>query len=214
MKIRTANYIILVALVSSVLLLGSSCSKKNVEVPMVGAGGTSLEGGTDINYPAADGSGYSESTISETGTLDDTGGASTDAQIGNLSVNSNEGEKTEGYKKEHGRSSVGLNPIYFDFDRAVIRPDMADRMANNALFLKEMPGAKVVVEGNCDERGTKEYNLALGQRRALNGKEYLINLGVEAQRIRTVSYGEEQPLFPGQDDFSYAQNRRDDFILE
>ncbi len=91
---------------------------------------------------------------------------------------------------------------------------MADRMANNALFLKQAQGTSIVIEGNCDERGTSEYNLALGERRALNAKGYLINLGVEANRIRTIGYGEERPLFQGQDEFSYAQNRRDDFILE
>ena len=211
MKMKTARYILLSALILSLLLLAGGCTKKPVDAPATGSKGTTLDGGTDIDYPAADGGGYSESTISETGTLDDTGG---DGLTGNLSVNTEDQERSVEYRKKHGRSSVGLSPIYFGFDQAVIRADMADRMANNALYLKQMPAADVVIEGNSDERGTKEYNLALGQRRAINAKQYLIDLGIAPGRMRTVSYGEERPLFPGSDEFAYAQNRRVDFILE
>ena len=181
--------------------------------PASGSGSPSFSRGTDINYPPADTGGYSESTLGSEGTLDDTGGQQ-ESTTGGLSVNRQDVEGTDEFKREHGRSSMGLSPIYFDFDQAAIRPDMMDRMANNALFLKQLQGSGVIVEGNCDERGTKEYNLALGQRRALNAKEYLVNLGVEAGRIRTVSYGEERPLFPGQDENAYSQNRRADFLLE
>ncbi|MEE4242116.1 MAG: peptidoglycan-associated lipoprotein Pal [Desulfopila sp.] len=214
MKMKTFKHLTLAALVGFVLVVGSGCSKKTVDAPGVGVNSRAFDGGTEINYPAADGSGYTESSLNAEGTLDDTGSSLTGTGTGNLSVNTGEMEQTEEYKREHGRSSVGLSPIYFAFDQAAIPPEMADRMANNALFLKQIPGAKVVVEGNCDERGTNEYNMALGQRRALNAQEYLINLGVEPGRIRTVSYGEERPLFLGQDEFSYAQNRRNDFILE
>jgi peptidoglycan-associated lipoprotein len=72
----------------------------------------------------------------------------------------------------------------------------------------------VILEGNSDERGTNEYNLALGERRAINTRQYLINLGVAADRIRTLSYGEERPLFPGQDEDSYSMNRRVDFVVQ
>jgi peptidoglycan-associated lipoprotein len=212
MKIKTIKHLTLAILVGFTLSVGSGCSKKTVDAPGVGIDGRPIGSGTDIDYPAADGSGYTESVLSAEGTLDDTGGSL--ARGGSLSVNSGEMEQSDEYKRERGRSSTGLHPIYFGFDQAGIQPDMADRMANNALFLKQLPAARVVIEGNCDERGTNEYNLALGQRRALNAKEYLINLGVEGSRIRTVSYGEERPLFLGQDEFSYAQNRRSDFILE
>lgn len=213
MKMKTARYGVLTVCILSLLLLGGGCTKKAVDAPSMGQEGTTLNGGTDIDYPTADSGGYSESTISETGTLDDTGAAS-GGQTGNLSVNMEDQERSAEYKKEHGRSSVGLSPIYFGFDQAIISADMADRMANNALFLKQMPAADVVVEGNSDKRGTKEYNLALGQRRAINAKQYLIDLGITPGRIRTVSYGEERPLFLGDDEFAYAQNRRADFILE
>lgn len=214
MKMKTARYILLSALILSVLLLAGGCTKKTVDAPSTGAGGTTLDGGTDIDYPTAEGGGYSESTISETGTLDDTGAPGGDGQIGNLSVNTDGQERSAEYKKEHGRSSRGLSPIYFGFDQATIPADMAGRMANNANFLKQMPATDVVIEGNSDERGTKDYNLALGQRRAINAKQYLIDLGIDPDRMRTVSYGEERPLFPGSDEFAYAQNRRVDFILE
>ncbi len=214
MKIKTIKHLSLAILIGFALAVGSGCSKKTVDAPGMGMDGRPIGSGTDIDYPAADGSGYTESALNAEGTLDDTGGSRTDGGSGSLSVNSGEMEQTEEYKRKHGRSSTGLHPIYFAFDQAGIQPDMADRMANNALFLKQLPGARVVIEGNCDERGTNEYNMALGQRRALNAKEYLINLGVEGNRIRTVSYGEERPLFMGEDEFSYAQNRRNDFILE
>ncbi len=214
MKIQPTKMIILTALVGSMLFLGIGCSKKTVDAPLTDADGKPLGSGTNIDYPPADSTGYSESTISGEGTLDDTGSSADLGQTGNLSVNQEGIENTDEYKKEHGRSSMGLSPIYYDFDQAGVRPDMADRMNNNALFLKQLAGSKVVVEGNCDDRGTNEYNLALGQRRALNAKEYLVNLGVEEGGIRTISYGEERPLFLDQDEFSYSQNRRSDFILE
>ncbi|HER62464.1 MAG TPA: peptidoglycan-associated lipoprotein Pal [Desulfobacteraceae bacterium] len=122
--------------------------------------------------------------------------------------------ESDEYKKTYGRSSEQLLPIYFDFDQASIRSDQFSRLEHNADYLKGNPSVKVIIEGNCDERGTNEYNLALAERRALNAKTYLIELGIEEYRIRTVSYGEERPLFTGQDEFSWAQNRRDDFVLE
>jgi peptidoglycan-associated lipoprotein len=192
--------------ITSLLILGSGCGKKTIDPPLVGEG-SSLSGGTNIDYPAADKSGYDESTLKAEGTLDDTGGGAK----GSLAA---ETVGSEEYKREHGRSSVGLSPIYFDFDQAGVRPDMADRMNSNADFLKQVPGSTVIVEGNCDDRGTNEYNLALGQRRALNSQDYLINLGIEANRIRTISYGEERLLFMGQDEESHALNRRNDFVLE
>mgnify|MGYP001316905498 CR=1 FL=1 len=218
MKSTKTRQLLLSLLLSTLLVLGAGCAKKTVELP--GADSPSLGSGTDIEYPAADSpgydpsTGYSETSLSPEGTLDDTGSAADNGKIGNLSVNQNGEERSDEYKKIHGRSSEGLSPVYFGFDSAVIRPDMVDRMMNNAAFLKQRPEARVVVEGNSDSRGTNEYNLALGQRRALNAKQYLINLGIQASRIRTVSYGEERPLFLGEDEFSYAQNRRGDFILE
>jgi peptidoglycan-associated lipoprotein len=119
--------------------------------------------------------------------------------------------------KEHevleGRTSAPLLPIYFDFDKSNVREDQRARIEKNADFLKENTDVRVRIEGNCDERGTNEYNMALGERRALNAKKYLMNLGIHEDRMHTISYGEEKPLLHGHDEYSWAQNRRDDFVL-
>ncbi len=123
-------------------------------------------------------------------------------------------EQSADYKRKNGRSSPQMKSIYYDFDQSAVRKEQAPKMEANAQYLKKHGTAKVVVEGNCDERGTKEYNLALGERRATSAKKYLINLGVEANRIRTMSFGEERPLFPGTEEADYEMNRRSDFVLE
>lgn len=120
-------------------------------------------------------------------------------------------------KGEHeileGRTSGPLLPIYFDFDKSNIRQDQRARIEKNAAYLKQNLDARLRIEGNCDERGTSEYNMALGERRALSAKKYLVNLGVHEDRMHTISYGEEKPLLRGHDEYSWAQNRRDDFVL-
>lgn len=195
-------------LLSTVLLLGSGCSKKTV-VPPDGtpANGSEMSGGTNINYPSADGS-YTEDGLAAPESMDSNGDA-----FGNLSVN-NEQNQSEEYMREHGRSSVVFSPVYFDFDQAGINAQMRPVVTANANYMKDNPATVIVIEGNSDERGTNEYNLALGERRAINVKEYMVNLGVDPMRIRTVSYGEERPLFTGGTEFDWAQNRRADFIVE
>jgi peptidoglycan-associated lipoprotein len=112
-----------------------------------------------------------------------------------------------------GRSTPGLFPVYFDFDKSMIRSDQAERLEKNAAFMKGNSELRVRIEGNCDERGTNEYNMALGQRRAQRGKQYLVNLGVAEARLDTISYGEERPINFGHDELSWSQNRRDDFVV-
>jgi peptidoglycan-associated lipoprotein len=112
-----------------------------------------------------------------------------------------------------GRTSAPLLPIYFDFDKSNIRENQRDRIEKNAAFLKENKVVRVRIEGNCDERGTNEYNMALGERRAISAKKYLVNLGIHEDRMHTISYGEEKPLLYGHDEYSWAQNRRDDFVM-
>jgi peptidoglycan-associated lipoprotein len=80
-------------------------------------------------------------------------------------------------------------------------------------MLKQNQSSRVRIEGNCDERGTNEYNMALGERRAQSAKKYLVNLGIHKDRMHTISYGEEKPLLHGHDEYSWAQNRRDDFVI-
>lgn len=120
-----------------------------------------------------------------------------------------------GYGREisEARTSAPMLPIYFDFDKYNIRSDMKARMERNARFLLDHPQVKIQIQGNCDERGTNEYNLALGERRAKSAKAYLVNLGVDPDRMETVSFGEERPLDPGHNKEAWAKNRRDDFVI-
>jgi peptidoglycan-associated lipoprotein len=101
-----------------------------------------------------------------------------------------------------------LKDIHFDFDKYNIRPGDAEILNENAVLLKKYSKVKIQIEGHCDERGTVEYNLALGERRANATKNYLVSLGVSADRISTISYGKERPLDPGHNEEAWAKNRR------
>ncbi len=126
-----------------------------------------------------------------------------------------EARATENPKEERAAPAVaGLQPIYFDFDRALIRADAESVMKVNAEWLKANPKVKIQIEGNCDERGTKEYNQALGQRRALGAKKYLTDLGIAAERISLISYGKEKQNCNGQNEECWQKNRRDDLVAE
>lgn len=107
----------------------------------------------------------------------------------------------------------GLKDIFFSFDNATIRGDQMPILQQDFAYLKAHPQAKVRVEGNCDERGTEEYNLALGQRRADGVKQALVAEGVAADRINTISYGKEKPFAPGHDESAWRLNRRDHFAM-
>ncbi len=112
-----------------------------------------------------------------------------------------------------GRSTPPLKSVFFDFDDYRIRPDMISRLKENARFLLEHPEYHLELQGNCDERGDREYNLALGEKRALEVKRFLVNMGVDPERLTTVSFGEERPLAPGHDERSWALNRRVDLVI-
>ena len=98
--------------------------------------------------------------------------------------------------------------VFFDFDKYDVKPDARATLEKQAAWLKKYPSVSLVVEGHCDERGTREYNLALGERRANAVKDYLVAMGVQASRLKTISYGKERPVALGSTDASYAQNRR------
>ena len=106
-----------------------------------------------------------------------------------------------------------LRPVFFELDSAEV--DGAGRMAldENGAVLKKNAAWIVTIEGHCDERGTAEYNLALGERRALAARAYLLSLGISGDRLRTVSYGKEFPFDPGHDDIAWAKNRRAHFVI-
>lgn len=103
--------------------------------------------------------------------------------------------------------------IFFDFDRFDLTAESIGTLNELAAFLKANTEVQVKIEGNCDERGTNEYNLALGERRAKAAFDYLVTQGIDAARLSTVSYGEEKPADPGHNEEAWAKNRRDDFVL-
>jgi peptidoglycan-associated lipoprotein len=203
---KKLSHLLSVAVLSISLALLTSCAKDTVS-PYISSDQVEGSDAKNIEYSGSDHT-YSDTSPSEesldsVASLDSTGSFDTGAD-----------QNSDEFKKMYGRSSQQMLPIYFEFDQATIKMDQIPKLEQNATYLKDNPSAKIVIEGNCDERGTNEYNLALGERRALNAKTYLIELGIEDYRIRTVSYGEERPLFPGEDEFSWSQNRRDDFVLE
>jgi peptidoglycan-associated lipoprotein len=108
---------------------------------------------------------------------------------------------------------ASVRDINFDFDSSTIRPDAREILKVNADFLLKNKAATIVIEGHCDERGTAEYNMALGQRRAQETKKYIVNLGIKESLIRTISYGEERPLDPGNTEEAWAKNRRAHFLI-
>ena len=103
--------------------------------------------------------------------------------------------------------------IYFDFDKYDLRTDARATLDRKASFLNQNSSVRVQIEGHTDERGTAEYNLALGERRANAAKQYLTTAGISAGRLSTISYGEERPLDPAQNEAAWAKNRRDHFVI-
>ncbi|WP_232371013.1 peptidoglycan-associated lipoprotein Pal [Desulfogranum marinum] len=205
---NASTRLVITCAVTGLLLFAGGCSDKNIN-PYSSQPQTNMPEGKSIDYSTTQGTiteeiGPSEESLDSAGRNGET--------IGSFSINND--QNSEEYKLTYGRSSIQMQPIYFNFDQSIIRDDQISRMEHNAGYLKSNPASNVVIEGNSDERGTNEYNLALGERRAQVAKNYLIELGIEEYRIRTVSYGEERPLFTGQTESDYIQNRRDDFIIE
>lgn len=116
-------------------------------------------------------------------------------------------------RKSLSEISSYLKPAFFDYDKSDIRSDARDVLAADATWLKRYPGVQFTIEGHCDERGTAQYNLALGDRRANAAKDYLASLGVDASRIKTVSYGKERPFDTGHDEEAWQKNRRAHFVV-
>jgi len=104
-------------------------------------------------------------------------------------------------------------PVYFDYDSSLVAATERPKVETVAQYLKSNSATAVIIEGNCDERGSNEYNLALGERRAQAIRDYLAGLGIGADRIQTKSYGEEKPVNPGHDEAAWAANRRGEFVL-
>ncbi|MGQ9604390.1 MAG: peptidoglycan-associated lipoprotein Pal [bacterium] len=112
------------------------------------------------------------------------------------------------------KEAIKLERIHFDFDRYNLRPDAIQVLTRNAEVLLAHPEIRIVIEGHCDERGTDEYNLALGERRAAAARDFLVRFGIDMSRISTVSYGEERPLDPRSNEEAWAKNRRAEFVIK
>jgi peptidoglycan-associated lipoprotein len=121
-------------------------------------------------------------------------------------------ERTPGIQGQVFESSM-FKDIHFNFDKYDIRPEDTAILKENAALLKRFSNVKIQIEGHCDERGTVEYNLALGERRANKTKDYLVSLGISTDRISTISYGKERPLDPGHSEEAWAKNRRAHTII-
>ncbi|MBI4161683.1 MAG: peptidoglycan-associated lipoprotein Pal [Acidobacteria bacterium] len=106
-----------------------------------------------------------------------------------------------------------LQAIYFDFDRYNLKPEAIETLNQNLAWLRSNPDFEILIEGHCDERGTEEYNLALGDRRANSARAFLVQNGLAPGQLRTVSFGEEKPLDPRHSEAAWSKNRRAEFVI-
>jgi len=122
-------------------------------------------------------------------------------------------EAREEVAKLRKQETIKLSTIYFAFDDYSLSEQAEKKLIENAAWLINNPNKTIIIEGHCDERGTEEYNIALGERRANSAKKYLINLGVNPDQLSTISYGEERPADSGHDEDAWAKNRRAEFVM-
>lgn len=120
---------------------------------------------------------------------------------------------TAGKEEQTAGITKGVEPVYFDFDSASLNETARATLSANFLALQATPQGALRIEGHCDERGSDEYNLALSERRAQAAAKYLQSLGIPAERLSSIGYGEEKPAHPGKDEQAWAANRRDEFIV-
>jgi peptidoglycan-associated lipoprotein len=135
------------------------------------------------------------------------------AGIGEEDLTPQEREERARMMLSEERKAFENEDIYFPYDSAALTPEAQEILRQKAAWLQDNPTARVTIEGHCDERGTNEYNLALGEARAQSTKNYLVDLGVSADRIGTISYGEERPLDPRATEEAWAKNRRAHFVF-
>jgi len=203
MRKKMTAVLLALAFVVTSLLLMSACAKKQMQV-------------TEGVQP----------TTQETKAVEQQATTATTEQAKKVEVG-----ETEEYKKAEAERQAKLKAIeraqkeaeekkafenekiYFDFDKSDLKPESQAILKKKADWLREHPEYSLRIEGNCDERGTNEYNLALGERRANSAKKFLVALGIAEERIATISYGEERPVDPGHNEEAWAKNRRDEFKL-
>jgi len=123
-------------------------------------------------------------------------------------------EEIAAKEKSLALKAMANEDVYFDYDSAVLSAAAQGVLKNKSIILGKYSGVSVKIEGHCDERGTNEYNLALGERRAESAKSFLVKLGVNPSRLKTISYGEEKPVDAGHDESAWSKNRRAHFVAE
>jgi peptidoglycan-associated lipoprotein len=187
-------------MVVSVVLFFQGCAPKPAPVPLADRVATKPgETGERASGQRGPGSAVAETDKGKRGTITEE----------NLSARSDEERKKETSEQAAGKEPAGqLQDIYFEFDSYNIRTEDLSVLKGIAAWLVARPAAKITIEGHCDERGTTDYNLALGQKRAEAAKDYLVKLGVGDKRTKAVSYGKEAPLDPGHSEQAWARNRR------
>jgi peptidoglycan-associated lipoprotein len=192
MRIRGGSFALLL-IATAALLVGAACAKKAPPVARPVAPPASTEATTPPPPPAPPTAPVRETPVS-------TAPAKIDDPMMSRTV-------------DDLNRDAPLKAIYFEYDSAELSADARAGLDANAALLKRYSTWMVTVEGHCDERGTAEYNLALGERRAVAAQSYLVSLGIPAERLRTVSYGKEFPFDPGHDEAAYAKNRRAHFVI-
>jgi peptidoglycan-associated lipoprotein len=195
MKVSKLTYLLVIAL--ALTFASTGCRKRPTNVTNIpGTSGKVGGGGTPATIPETTGTRVAPEppTI---GNPPPGGGPQTDRWN-----NANE-----------DRASLAAHTVYFDFDSSVIKNNEKPNVEAAAAYLKANPKVGLRIEGNCDERGTEEYNRALGERRALAARELIVASGVEFDRVVTVSFGKDKPAVPGHDEAAWAKNRRDVFVV-
>jgi peptidoglycan-associated lipoprotein len=174
---------------------------------------TQLSIAPDVGAVTAQGSTKVTPSDSTTYTITATGPGGSASATATVSVNAPPPpEPPPAGPTDEERFRAGVQDAYFDYDKADIRPDARAALSKTADFLKNNPRFKVAIEGHCDERGSTEYNLGLGDRRASAVKQYIVSLGVSADRINTVSFGKEKPFCMESNEACWQQNRRGHFV--
>ncbi len=203
MKSKTNLIMAALALLVACVFMVSSCAKKEVKVS---------EGAQPaVQQPEAQPGGEAPQPAAATKTVET--GVSPEYQKAEAERQARLKELAQKQKLLDEIREFESEKIYFDFDKSDLKPEARAILRKKADWLLKHPEYSVRIEGNCDERGTNEYNLALGQRRADAAKRFLVALGVDESRISTISYGEERPVDPRHCEEAWAKNRRDEFKL-
>ena len=173
---------------------------------------TQLSIAPDVGAVTAQGSTKVTPSDTTTYTITASGPGGSASATANVTVNAPQVVEQPKGPSEEERWKAGVFDAYFDYDKADLRPDVRAALSKTAEFLKSNPGIKVTVEGHCDERGSTEYNLGLGVRRADSVKQYIVSLGVSADRVNTTSFGKEKPFCTESNEGCWQQNRRGHFV--